>query len=124
MDKEKIISALFNEFSGIRYVALYLEDQLIFKQKESTPESSSGETDQFEEILVNPTLLKLAEQRGNIDCGGLNHIIIGYGNFYQLIKSIPHGHISICLKKSVDLNALPNKIFHYLNKNFQELMLS
>jgi len=122
MNKEKIIESLFDEFSEIRYLAIYTEDNLVYQQKEGTSDSSSGETDKYEELLVNPTLLKLASQRGNIDCGGLNHLIIGYGNFYQIVKSIPNGHISICVKQKSDLNKLPNNIFDYLNEKFANLI--
>jgi len=122
MNKEKIIESLFNEFSDIRYVALYIGTELVYKQKDQTFDSSSGETDKYEELLVNPTLLKLASQRGNIDCGGLNYLIIGYGNFYQIVKSIPNGHLSICIVQESDLNKLPSSIFDYLNKKYGELM--
>ncbi|MCG8573724.1 MAG: hypothetical protein MI810_02475 [Flavobacteriales bacterium] len=122
MNKEKIIESLFGEFSEIRYVAIYIKDKLVYKQKEETSDSSSGETDKYEELLVNPTLLKLASQRGNIDCGGLNYLIIGYGNFYQVVKSVPEGHISICIEQKSDLNELPNSIFDYLNEKFENLM--
>ena len=122
MNKEKIIESLFGEFSEIRYVAIYIKDKLVYKQKEKTSDSSSGETDKYEELLVNPTLLKLASQRGNIDCGGLNYLIIGYGNFYQVVKSVPEGHISICIEQKSDLNELPNSIFDYLNEKFENLM--
>ncbi len=121
MDTEAIIHQLFDRFPDIRYAALYLNDDLIFKQKEATQNSSSGGTDRFEELLVNPTLLTLAEQRGNIDCGGLRHLIVGYGNFYQLVKAVPKGHISICLDKNADLNKLPNDIFIYLQTQHSEL---
>jgi len=122
MNQEEIIVSLFDQFSEIRYIALYIDEELVFKQKEETSESSSGETDKYEELLVNPTLLKLASQRGNIDCGGLNHLIIGYGNFYQVVKSIPKGHISICLQQESDLNTLPNTIFNFLRKKFPDLI--
>ncbi len=123
MNKEDIINALFEEFTDIRYVALYSDGNLVFKQKEVTSDSSSGDTDKFEELLVNPTLLTLASQRGNIDCGGLNHLIIRYGNFYQLVKSTSNGHISICLEQKSDLNNLPSKIFSFLKKNFREFVI-
>ncbi len=122
MNKEKIIESLFIKFSEVRYVAVYIENDLIYKQKEETSDSSSGETDKYEELLVNPTLLKLASQRGNIDCGGLDYLIIRYGNFYQIVKSIPNGHISICIKQESDLNSLLNNIFNYLSKKFPNLM--
>lgn len=124
MNKENIINALFDEFSEIRYVALYLDEKLIFRQKKSTANSSSGDTDKFEELLVNPTLLKLATQRGNIDCGGLNYLIIGYGNFFQLVKSLPSGHISLCIEQNADLNILPDEIFNFLIESYPELEIS
>ncbi|SHG19630.1 hypothetical protein [Flagellimonas flava] len=119
---EKIITSLFDEFIEIRYVALYRGDELVYRQRQDTSDSSSGETDKYEELLVNPTLLKLTSQRGNIDCGGLNHLIIGYGNFYQVVKSMPDGHISICVELTSDLNKLPHTIFDYLNKKFPSLL--
>lgn len=63
MGKEVIIQELFSFSPAIRYVAIYLEDQLIFKQREEVTDNSAGETDRFEELLVNPTLLTLASQR-------------------------------------------------------------
>lgn len=123
MDKENIIASLFSAFPEIRYVALYIADELVYKQREKTSDTSSGETDKYEELLVNPALLKLAGQRGNIDCGGLNYLIVGYGNFYQIVRSIPNGHISICVELHSDLNKLPNTIFKYLKENFAELLI-
>ncbi len=116
MKSEKIITSLFTQFSEVRYAAIYVEDELVYQQKEKTENSSSGETDKYEELLVNPTLLKLAEQRGNIDCGGLEHLIIKYGNFYQLVKSVPNGHVSVCIDLNSDLNRLPHEIFDYLTQ--------
>ena len=43
-------------------------------------DASGLESDRYEELLVNPTLLTLATQRGNIDCGGLKYLIVRYGN--------------------------------------------
>ncbi|WP_136465159.1 hypothetical protein [Flagellimonas onchidii] len=123
MKSELIITTLFEYFTDIRYVALYVNNNLVFKQKGQVTNSSSGKTDEFEELLVNPTLLTLATQRGNIDCGGLNYLIIGYGNFYQLIKSISKGHISICLEKDSDLNKLPSEIFEFLENKFNKLFV-
>ncbi|MCG8327479.1 MAG: hypothetical protein MI974_07330 [Chitinophagales bacterium] len=117
MKKEAIINELFNFSDKIRYAAIYSYNDLVYKQREEGIEdSSSGETDKYEELLVNPTLLTLTRQRGNLDCGGLDYLIIKYGNFYQLVKAIPNGHISICLNKKSDLNTLPNDIFLFLKE--------
>ncbi|MEL7006602.1 MAG: hypothetical protein AAFN93_28340, partial [Bacteroidota bacterium] len=76
---------------------------------------SSNESDKYEELLVNPTILLLAQQRGNIDCGGLDFVLIKYGSFYQLVKQIDKGHISICIDKSADPVSLEKEISNVLN---------
>lgn len=121
MNKAEIINYLFESFQEIRYVAIYLDNDLLFMQKNNASNSSEAETDRFEELLVNPALLKLAEQRGNIDCGGLDYIIVRYGNFYQLVKTIDKGHISICLNLEADVNELPNQIIQSLKEKFSNL---
>ena len=121
MNVDKIIKHLFEFSPKIRYVAIYHKEALVFKQRQAVANNSDASTDKFEELLVNPTLLKLASQRGNIDCGGLRHLIIGYGHFYQLVKAIEGGHVSICLEKTADLNGLPEQIFDYLSVNFPEI---
>ncbi len=118
--KNQIINDLFNSFADIRYVAVYKDNELIFKQRQQTSDSSSSDTDKYEELLVNPTLLTIARQRGNIDCGGLRFLIVGYGNFYQLVKEIKGGHISICLDKSVDLTNVPDRIFEFIKSKYPE----
>jgi hypothetical protein len=120
-DKNKIIDDLFNIFSDIRYIAIYSNNELIYKQKQQISDSSSSDTDKYEELLVNPILLTSARQRGNIDCGGLRFLIVGYGNFYQLMKEINGGHISICLNKNVDLTNIPHQIFSFLQSKYSEL---
>ncbi|HEX6048536.1 MAG TPA: hypothetical protein VFZ21_04685 [Gemmatimonadaceae bacterium] len=32
--------------------------------------------DRYEELIVNPTLITLTKQRGDIDCGGLEFLVI------------------------------------------------
>lgn len=124
MEGTAIIEELFDLSPEIRYAAIYRHNNLHLRQRETGTNSSSHETDKFEELLVNPTLLKLAGQRGNIDCGGLRYLIVGYGNFYQIIKEIAQGHISICIEKVADLNKLPNQIFEYLEDHHPELELA
>ena len=121
MNYNKIIDELLNTFSDIRYVALYDYHSIISKQRHQHADSSSAESDRYEELLVNPVLLTAARQRGNIDCGGLRFLLIAYGNFYQLIKETSVGHISICLEKQADISRLPDDIFEYLKSNYTEL---
>jgi len=120
-NQEYIIDDLLNSFRDIRYVAIYQKGALSTKQKENIADGSSSESDRYEEFFVNPVLLTAARQRGNIDCGGLRFIVIGYGNFYQLIKEINEGHISICLDKEVDLKNTPDQILEFIKLKHPDL---
>lgn len=87
---------------AIRYVALYRGGVLMSQQRGGIAGASAGESDRYEELLVNPALLTLARQRGNIDCGGASFVIVGYGNFHQLVIDLPDGHASICFEKAAN----------------------
>lgn len=97
---------IFEVSASIRYVAIYCGNELISQQKEDLKNSSSSESDKYEELFVNPTILKIANQRGNLDCGGLDYITLSYGNFQQLIFNYLDGHISICIDKNTNANDL------------------
>ena len=119
MNKElDILESLLGFSNEIRYAALYKNSELFTKEKRTGGHHSAAESDQYEELLVNPALLKLASQRGNIDCGGLRYMIIGYGNFFQLVKEVNGGHISICVQKTANLNELPEQIFAFLREKY------
>jgi hypothetical protein len=103
-----MIEDIFKISDHIRYVAVYRDGRLEKDSKSDTVGTSSSESDKYEELLVNPTLLKLATQRGNIDCGGMDHILIRYGNFYQLVWPESWGHVSVC----IELSANPLEIYN------------
>jgi hypothetical protein len=94
-DKETLINDAFEISVDIRYIAVYDNENLVIKQRGNINNASSGESDKYEELLVNPTLIKLASQRGNIDCGGLEYFIIRYGNFFVLLFPCRNGHVNI-----------------------------
>ena len=95
---------------AIRYIAIYQGGELRTWQREAINGASSHESDRYEELLVNPTLLTLAKQRGDIDCGGLNFLLVRYGNFYQLVRHLNDGHISICIDPAADPLQLEAKL--------------
>ena len=101
MDALKRIFALS---PAVRYVALYRGGDLISRQRHDIAEASASESDRYEELLVNPTLLTLIRQRGNIDCGGGEFVVVRYGNFYQLVIDLTNGHASVCFE--LDSNPL------------------
>lgn len=92
------LDAVFALSDQVRYVALYHDGDLAFRQRDGLDGASEGESDKYEELILNPTLLKAAAQRGNIDCGGLDYIVIRYGNFFQLVTPIAGGHLSVALQ--------------------------
>jgi PPOX class probable F420-dependent enzyme len=100
--------------SAIRYVAIYAGGQLISTVRENLADASASESDKYEELILNPTLLKLVTQRGNIDCGGLNYVLIRYGNFFQFVTPFADGHVSVCIAPETDPLALVKPIFDVL----------
>ena len=83
---------------AIRYVAVAGGQQVQMRSRPDLLNASSSDSDRYEELLVNPTLLTMATQRGNIDCGGLRYLIIGYGHFHQLVIPRPAGYVSIAFE--------------------------
>jgi len=96
--------------SNVRYVAIYKDGQLESRARADTVGASAAESDRYEELLVNPALLKLASQRGNIDCGGLDFLLIRYGNFFQFVLPREWGHVSVCIEPNADPIALGGKV--------------
>lgn len=97
-----MIEQIFQLSDSVRYVAIYKNGQLESKSKSNTAGASSSESDRYEEILVNPTLLKLTSQRGSIDCGGMEYVLVRYGNFFQFVLPVYWGHVSVCIEKNAD----------------------
>jgi hypothetical protein len=87
---------------AIRYVAVYLAGKLESVAKPETEGASSSESDRYEELLVNPGILTLAQQRGKIDCGGTEYVLIRYGNFFQFVLPLSNGHVSVCIDPGAD----------------------
>jgi hypothetical protein len=82
----------------IRYVAAAHGQQVQMRSRHDLHNASSTDSDLYEELLVNPTLLTLTTQRGNINCGGLRYLIVGYGHFHQLVIPSPAGHVSVAFE--------------------------
>ena len=98
------LERIFALSPAIRYVALYRSSELVSRQRHDIAGASASESDRYEELLVNPTLLTLIRQRGNIDCGGGEFVVVRYGNFYQLVIALGDGHASVCFE--LDSNPL------------------
>jgi hypothetical protein len=99
---EALTSALFALTPEIRYVAHARGQKVEMRARQGLQNASASDSDRYEELLVNPTLLTLARQRGEIDCGGLSYIIVGYRNFHQLVLPLDGGHLSIAFELAAD----------------------
>lgn len=100
----KLIEACFAASPNVRYVAAYLDGTLELRSRSDLQLLGSNESDRYEEIIVNPTLLKLLTQRGNIDCGGLGHVIVRYGKFFALIHPLANGHVTVSFELHTKLD--------------------
>jgi hypothetical protein len=80
-------------------VALGRGQDVELRERPGLSDASSSDSDRYEELLVNPTLLTLARQRGEIDCGGLDYLVVAYGNFFQLVMPVPGGHVSVAVER-------------------------
>src|SRR5271170_3475418 len=90
------IDQILAAYAVVRYVALYRGGKLASRQRSALPAASASESDRYEELFVNPVLLTLVRQRGNLDCGGAWFVLVRYGNFYQLVIDLSDGHVSVC----------------------------
>jgi hypothetical protein len=90
--------AFFQISKEVRYVALYLDGQLTLRERPGLANASASESDKYEELIVNPGVLTLVRQRGNIDCGGVEFVVIRYGNFWQTVWPVKGGHVSLGLE--------------------------
>ena len=93
-----LLEDVFAISPDIRYVAVAHGQEVHMRSRPDLHNASSSDSDRYEELLVNPALLTLATQRGNIDCGGLRYLIVGYGHFQQLVIPRLGGHVSIAFE--------------------------
>ena len=109
---EPLRNKIFAISPAIRYLAVYENNVLNTWDRPGIENASSSESDKYEELIVNPTLVKLLTQRGNIDCGGLDYVLIRYGVFYALVFPLENGHITIGIEPDSD----PLKIIPVIQK--------
>jgi hypothetical protein len=103
MRGEEIISGVFALGDHVRYVAVANGQEVELRQRAGLVDASSNDSDRYEELLVNPVLLLLTRQRGEIDCGGLDYVIVRYRNFAQVVTPNPSGgHVSVAVSPGED----------------------
>ena len=110
MNSEALIDRLFQLSPQVRYVAVRRAGALMLRQREGVENSSDLESDRYEELLVNPTLLTLTSQRGDIDCGGLRYVLVRYGNFFQCVRPFEDGHVSVAIEPGADVVGIAGQV--------------
>ena len=110
MDTTQLRDAIFELGPHVRYVAFGSGQDVDLHEREGLANASDAGSDFFEELLVNPTLLTLARQRGELDCGGLRWILIGYGNFDEVVVPTANGHVSIGIELGADPVAVAHQV--------------
>jgi hypothetical protein len=113
---EQLVSDLFN-LGSIGYVALGCGQEVLLRQAPGLRTDTSAETNFYEELLVNPTLLGLARQRSELDCGGLRYIAVGYGSFVQLIMRVRDGHVSLGVARTANVHDIAARAQEVLGKH-------
>jgi hypothetical protein len=103
MRAEELLDALLELNPAIRYAAIHPgSGQPVFRQRIGAIDPVSADSDYWEEVLVNPTLLDLARRRGDVDSGGLEYVLVRYGHVMQLVLPLSRGHVSLCFEPIVD----------------------
>ena len=118
MSDDAVADEIFAIGSQIRYVAFGRGQDVVLRERAGLVDASSSDSDRYEELLVNPTLLKLATQRGDIDCGGLRYLVVAYGNFWQLvIPTGPASHVSVSIELDADPIAAASRVVSVVERH-------
>jgi hypothetical protein len=95
---ESLLQSLFAVSPKVRYVAVLWGEELVLRERTGLTGASASETDRYEELLVNPAVVTLLRRRGELDCGGLDHVWIRYGNFWTGLFPTAEGHVNVGLE--------------------------
>lgn len=115
---EHLIAAIF-ALGDVGYVALCDDQNVLLRILPGVSTTTTEESNFYEELLVNPTLLKLAAQRANFDCEGLRYVAVGYGQFVQLIMQTRSGHISMGIANSANADVIAAHVQSLLGQQGQ-----
>ena len=113
---QRLVDEIF-ALGRVGYVALSSGTEVLMRPAPDGTAETTPESNFYEELLVNPTLLKLASHRGSVDCGGLKYIAVGYGDFTQLIMLTRDGTVSLGLSKNAPAREVAGKVQDILERH-------
>jgi hypothetical protein len=115
-EAEKLVEDFF-ALGGVGYVALGRGQDVLMRRHPKLVTDTTPESNFYEELLVNPTLLTLAGQRGGLDCDGLSYIAVGYGTFIEMIMRMKDGHVSLGVSAGTETGAFATRMQDVLERN-------
>jgi hypothetical protein len=102
MKGEKLLDAIIESSPTIRYAALHLGGgEPLIRERQGSPRTSA-ESERWDELVVNPVLVELASRRGDVDCDGLDYLVVRYRRFFNLVLPLDGGHLSVVLDPDAD----------------------
>lgn len=113
---EALIADLF-ALGRVGYVALGAGQEVLMRLAPGFETPISCESNFYEELIVNPTLLELTRQRGELNCGGLRYVAVGYGGFVQFVAPMRDGHVSLGVSESRDCKQLAINVASVLQRH-------
>ena len=113
---EALVADLF-AIGEIGYIAMTSGQEVLLRLVPGVVTTTTAESNFYEELLVNPTLLALAGQRAGLDCGGLDHVAVGYGDFTQLLVRMRGGHASLGISRDSDARAVASRVHEVLTRH-------
>lgn len=117
MNPEALLDRLFAVSPQVRCAAVRRGSDVAMRQRDGVANASASESDRYEELLVNPALLVLATQRGEIDCGGLRYVLVRYGHFFRFVRSFDDGHVSVAIEAGADVVGVAGQIDALLGRD-------
>jgi len=102
MKGEKLLDAILELSPTIRYAALHLGGGEPLLRERQGSAGASAESERWDELVVNPVLVELASRRGDVDCGGLDYLVVRYRRFFNLVLPLDGGHLSVVLDPEAD----------------------
>lgn len=101
-DPQRLADAIVELSGAISYASASIDGQLVVRTAGDRADASAAESDRYQELFVNPTILDLARRRGEEGCGGLDHEVVGYGNSFQLLVPAVGGHLSVRVEREAN----------------------
>ncbi len=102
MKGELLLDAILKLHPQIRYAALHLgRGEPLLRERQGVVGATS-DSERWDELVVNPVLLELARRRGDVDCDGLDYLLVRYRRFFNLVLALDGGHLSVVLEPDAE----------------------